>query len=115
MFWGFFLIPVKKDCYGIGGFGQCLSPPALAEKPNPPRLCPKNHFPSLLFFDGETEAAGRISPVLGCPGHLRAQGWFPERLWGEFWAVNPNPGAAAMELLLGDLWELQVQRGHERR
>lgn len=56
----------------MGGFGQCLSHPVIAEKPNPPRLCPENHVPSLLFFHGETEAAGRISPVLGCPGHLRA-------------------------------------------
>lgn len=63
---------MKEDCYGIGGFGQCLSHPVIAEKSNSPRLCPENHVPSLLFFHGETEAAGRISPFLGCPGHLRA-------------------------------------------
>lgn len=33
--WILFLIPVKEDCYGIKHFGQCLSPPAFAEKPNP--------------------------------------------------------------------------------
>lgn len=71
-FWFVFLIPMEEDCYGIGHFGQCLSPPALEEKPKPPRLCPENNFSSLVYFYGEAEAAGRISPVLGCPGHLRA-------------------------------------------